>query len=64
VRELVELVRNGDPSNLAGEPRDRLPDEEAAERRRLPQGSEVECDASEEAETAGAIEPDLLLGRR
>jgi hypothetical protein len=64
VRELVQLVRDGDPGDLAGEPRDRLADEEAAERRRLAEGADVEREAPEQAERARTVEADLLLGRR
>jgi hypothetical protein len=52
MRQLVELVRDGDPGDLAREERDRLPEEEPPERLRLAQRAEVERDPADEA--AGA----------
>jgi hypothetical protein len=64
VRELVELIWHRNPGDLAREPRDRLADEQAAERLRLLEWAEIEREASEKPEPAWAIEADLLLGRR
>jgi hypothetical protein len=49
VRQLVELVRDGDPRDLACDEGDRLAEEEASERRRLAKRRQVERDASEQA---------------
>jgi hypothetical protein len=70
MRQLVELIRHGDPGDLAREERDRLPNEEAAEGRRFAQRAQVERDPAEEAAGArrrfadGLALRELDVGRR
>jgi hypothetical protein len=50
--QLEQLDRNRDPGDLASEPRDRLAEEQAPERRRLAERAEVERCAADKAARA------------
>jgi hypothetical protein len=55
VRQLEDLVRDGDEAELAADDGDRLADPEATKGRRLAQRPCVELEPAEKAENAGSL---------
>jgi hypothetical protein len=61
MREVEELDRHRDPRDLAGEPGNRLPEEEAPERWRFAERAEVDRDPLDEPEPSGPVDAGALF---